>query len=210
MAYEENSSPGGGVAWRLSRMTATDPAADQRAAEQTSAEQTSADRPVLKEQPRLVPPTATVRDSYLAGERADCVAEGRDTEWLGPAGDDFEAFVAQRVGVRVRWEVPSTLFWYVSGEHYLGSLVVRHSLTPELAEVGGHVGYHVVGPWRRQGHATRMLAAGLVECRDLGLGRVLLTCGADNTPSRRVIRANGGVADGQVRGDDRFWITVGT
>jgi hypothetical protein len=53
-----------------------------------------------------------------------------------------------------------TIFWYVSGEFYLGTLVIRHRLSPELAEAGGHVGYHLVAPWRRQGHATRMLAAG--------------------------------------------------
>jgi hypothetical protein len=38
--------------------------------------------------------------------------------------------------------------------------VVRHRLTPELTQAGGHVGYHVAAPWRRQGHATPMLAAG--------------------------------------------------
>ncbi|WP_406474781.1 GNAT family N-acetyltransferase [Streptomyces sp. NBC_01615] len=162
----------------------------------------------LREPPGLVLPTAAVRDSYLAGERADCVAEGRSTEWLGPAGDDFEAFVEERRGVRVRWGVPSTVFWYVSGAHYLGTLVVRHSLTPELAEAGGHVGYHVVRPWRRQGHATGMLAAGLVECRRLGLDRVLLTCDAGNEPSRRVIQSNGGVPDGRAHGEDRYWISL--
>ncbi|MFI0968446.1 GNAT family N-acetyltransferase [Streptomyces sp. NPDC021080] len=162
----------------------------------------------LTEPPRLVWPTAAVRESYLAGERADCLAEGRPTDWLGPAGDDFNAFVAQRRGVQIRWEVPTTIFWYISGEHYLGTLVVRHRLTPELAEVGGHVGYHVVTPWRRQGHATRMLVAGLAECLDLGLNRVLLTCASDNEASRRVIQSNGGVLDGQARGEDRFWITL--
>jgi len=110
--------------------------------------------------------------------------------------------------VRTRWDVPSTLFWYVSGEFYLGTLVIRHRLTPELAEVGGHVGYHVVAPWRRQGHATRMLAAGLVECRALGINPVLLTCNAANEPSRRVILANGGVPDGRSGDEDRFWITL--
>ncbi|MER5469522.1 GNAT family N-acetyltransferase [Streptomyces sp. NPDC002935] len=160
--------------------------------------------------PRLVPPTTAVRDSYLAGERADCVAEGRSTEWIGPAVDDFAAFVEQRRGVRTRWGVPSTLLWYVSGTHYLGALVVRHSLTPELAEVGGHVGYHVVTPWRRRGHATRMLAAGLDECRRLGLDSVLLTCATDNEASRRVIRTNGGVPDGRSNGEDRFWIGLGS
>jgi len=164
--------------------------------------------PDLTEPPRLVWPTTAVRDSYLAGEGADARRNGTSTDWIDPASKDFEAYVAQRRGVLTRWAVPSTMFWYVSGEHYIGTLVIRHRLTPELAEVGGHVGYHVVSAWQRQGHATRMLAEGLEECRVLGLDRVLLTCATDNEPSRRVILANGGVADGQARGEDRFWITL--
>jgi predicted acetyltransferase len=128
-------------------------------------------------------------------------------DWLEGAEDDFEAFVAQRRGVHPRWDVPTTFYWYVSGDHYLGTLVVRHRLTPELTDVGGHVGYHIVTPWQRQGHATRMLAAGLMECRRVGLQCVLLTCAADNEPSRRVILANGGVPDGHRHGEDRFWIS---
>jgi predicted acetyltransferase len=162
----------------------------------------------LVDPPRLVWPTVTVRDSFLAGERADCVARGEAPDWLDAAGDDFEAFVAGARGVQTRWLVPSSLFWYVSGEHYLGTLVIRHRLTPRLAEAGGHVGFHIVGSWRRQGHATRMLAAGLRECERLGLSRVLLTCTPENAASRRVIRANGGVPDGRMRGEDRFWISL--
>jgi predicted acetyltransferase len=162
----------------------------------------------LPEQPRLVPPTVDVRTSYLVGEQADCLLRGTATDWLGPASADFDDYVTARVGVRTRWGVPSTVFWYVAGEYYIGTLVIRHELTPDLAEAGGHVGYHVVAPWRRQGHATRMLAAGLAECRRLGLDRVLLTCDADNEPSRKVILANGGVPDGRRRGEDRFWITT--
>jgi len=163
----------------------------------------------LEEHPRLVWPTTAVRVSYLTGEQADCLLRGTATDWLGPASADFDRFVAERRGVRTRWDVPSTVFWYVSGEHYLGTLVIRHRLTPALEEAGGHVGYHVVAPWRRQGHATRMLAAGLAECRLLGLDRVLLSCTPDNEPSRRVILANGGVPDGRPAGEDRFWIDVG-
>lgn len=162
----------------------------------------------LTEPVRLTSPTPAVRESYLAGERADCLLRGMPTDWLDPAAEDFDGFVAQRRGVRTRWDVPSTVFWYISGEHYIGTLVIRHWLTPELAEAGGHVGYHVVAPWQRQGHATRMLAAGLVQCHLLGLDRVLLTCAADNEASRRVILANGGVPDGQAHCEDRFWITV--
>jgi predicted acetyltransferase len=163
----------------------------------------------LTEPARLVWPTTAVRESYLDGELADCELRGTPKEWLGPAAENFDDFVDVRRGVQTRWDVPSTLFWYVSGRHYLGTLVVRHELTPELLEVGGHIGYHVVAPWRRQGHATRMLAAGLEECRRLGLRKVLVTCDADNEWSRRVIRANGGVDDGRIDGEDRFWIDLG-
>jgi predicted acetyltransferase len=162
----------------------------------------------LPEPPRLITPTTAVRMSYLTGEQADCLLRGTDTDWLGPASEDFDSFVAERQGVRTRWEVPSTVFWYVAADHYIGTLVVRHDLTEDLTQAGGHIGYHVVAPWRRQGHATRMLGAGLAEARRLGLSRVLLTCAVDNEPSRRVILANGGVPDGQARGEDRFWITV--
>lgn len=153
-------------------------------------------------------PTVAVRTSYLVGEQADCRYRGAPTDWLATASVDFAAYVASGHGVRTRWGVPSTVFWYVSGEYYLGTLVLRHRLTPELATAGGHIGYHVVFPWQRQGHATRMLAAGLAECRRLGISRVLLTCAPDNEPSRKVILSNGGVPDGRQHGEDRFWITL--
>jgi predicted acetyltransferase len=157
---------------------------------------------------RLVEPTTAVRESYLAGERADCLAEGRSLAWFEPTAGDFDAYVAQRRGVQMRWGVPCTTFWYVAGDRYLGTLIVRHRLTPELTEAGGHVGYHIVTPWRRQGHATRMLAAGLVECERLGLSRALLTCAPGNAASRRVILANGGVPDRPGADECRFWIAL--
>ena len=162
----------------------------------------------LVQAPRLVPPTTAVETAYLVGEQADCVVRGTPTDWLAAASNDFDGFVAQRLGVQIRHGVRSTIFWYVSRQYYLGSLTIRHELTPELAEVGGHIGYHVVSPWHRQGHATRMLAEGLTLARDLGLQEVLLTCAVENEASRRVILANGGRPDGRVRGEDRFWINL--
>jgi predicted acetyltransferase len=102
--------------------------------------------------------------------------------------------------------VPTSFYWYTARQYYLGTLVIRHRLTEELAEAGGHIGYHVTAPWARQGHATRMLAQGLSRARLLGLRRVLLTCSPDNDASRQVILRNGGQPDGQRRGEDRFWI----
>jgi predicted acetyltransferase len=162
----------------------------------------------LLEPPRLRPPTTAVRESWLAAERLHCAETGGSTGLLRQATADFAALVAVRQGTLRWWGVPTTVLWYVSGREYVGELVIRQELTPDLARVGGHVGYSIAPQWRRQGHATRMLAEGLEKCRDLGLRRVLITCRADNEASRRVILANGGVPDGGTDGEDRFWIAL--
>ena len=164
--------------------------------------------PLLARPPRLQPPTTAVRESWLAAERAHCAESGSSTELLRQATADFAALVALRQGTPRWWGVPTTILWYISGLNYVGELVIRHELTPQLARAGGHIGYSIAPQWRRQGHATRMLAEGLEECRDLGLRRVLVTCRSDNEPSRRVILANGGVPDGSAHGEDRFWIAL--
>jgi predicted acetyltransferase len=161
---------------------------------------------VLPTRPRLVEPTGAVRISYLTGEQADCVARGIDLEWLGPASRDFDGYIAERQGTIERWNVPSTIYWYVAGEHYLGTLVIRHRLTEALLVDGGHIGYNVVTAWQRQGHATAMLAAGVTEARQLGLKRILLTCAPENEPSQRVILANGGEQDQTLGAELRYWI----
>lgn len=162
----------------------------------------------LTEPPRLQPPTTAVRESWLAAERAHVAETGASTVLLDRGLAGFAGLVAERQGTLTMWAVPTTIYWYVSGEHYLGELVIRHQLTPALARAGGNIGYSVAAAWRRQGHATAMLAAGLAECRRLGLARVLITCDPGNVGSRKVIVANGGAPDGRSEGEDRFWITL--
>lgn len=53
---------------------------------------------------------------------------------------------------RVRWGAPSTIF-FVSGEYYLGTLVVRYQLTQELAETGAQSG--TTSQRRGGGRSTR-------------------------------------------------------
>ena len=162
----------------------------------------------LNTTPQLGSPTADVRISYLTGEQADCAASGLDTGWLGPASEDFDGYVTSCRAVRRRWDVSFSTYWYVAGEHYLGTLVIRPELTPELVADGGHIGFHVSPAWRRQGHATRMLAAGLAEAQQLGLTRVLLTCDPTNEASRKTIMANGGRLDETLGTELRYWIEL--
>ena len=156
--------------------------------------------------PHLAGPTTQVRDSFLEAMR-DLRADG----WLPgfpveQAAADFGGYVGQVRSETRCWGVPISTLWYIDGDTYLGTVLVRHRLTPELARRGGHIGYHVAPRYRRQGHATAMLAAGLAYCRDsLGVTRVLITCAESNTGSRRVIEANGGALDDILDGECRYW-----
>jgi len=158
--------------------------------------------------PRLDWPTSAVRDSFLAGERAICEEDGTPTAWLDEAAAEFGSLVASRSLPRRRWGVPITELWYLREPDYIGTVMIRHELTPALRHDGGHVGYHVVPRYRRQGHATAMLAAACSRCRADGMTLLLVTCRTDNVASRRVIEANGGVLDNQSDGICRFWITL--
>jgi predicted acetyltransferase len=113
--------------------------------------------------------------------------------------------------------VPSTVWWLVEGEEYIGEVSIRHWLTVSLRVFGGHIGYTIRPSRRRQGYGTLILQLALEKAREMGLERVLLTCHARNVASRRVIEANGGVLQDQivlkVRGEARptlrFWIGLG-
>jgi predicted acetyltransferase len=141
----------------------------------------------------LVSPTSTVRDSYIAGELAMCAEEGVSTDLVTDAQQNFEEFVQRRSAVRTHWGVPVTELWYVDRSEYIGTVIVRHRLTPELEIEGGHIGFHVVPAYRRQGHATQMLTEARRFAKRLGLKTLLLTCEVSNIGSRRAIERNGGV-----------------
>jgi predicted acetyltransferase len=156
----------------------------------------------------LIPPTTVVRDSYLAGETEAAIQEGLPTDWLQQAAADFDSFVKRRRTIRELWGVPVTELWFVDGTDYLGTVIIRHRLTPALEREGGHIGYHVVPGHRRRGHATQMLAQALVVCQQLGLRQILVTCAEDNPGSRRVIEANGGALDRILDGEARYWLST--
>ena len=134
-----------------------------------------------------------------------------------PFGQYLELLAAQARGELLPpGHVPSTFLFAFAGSRIVGRVSIRHTLTPDLERLGGHIGYVVVPEFRRQGCATAMLAQALQIARDdLGLTRVLLTCDDDNVGSIRTIEKNGGVlenvvaAPGLATPKRRYWIDPG-
>lgn len=163
---------------------------------------------------RLIEPTLTWQSAFL-----DMAAEyaAANEQRYQAAIDDVAAYVArlQQVGAGVDippGHVRATTYWGVEGAQLIGCIRLRHSLTPALEHIGGHIGYDVRPSRRRRGYGTRLLALTLERAWRLGLARVLLTCDCDNIGSARVIEKNGGILAGQVLVDgydkaiSRYWI----
>lgn len=105
--------------------------------------------------------------------------------------------------------VRGTYLWMVEDDTVLGRISLRHVLTPWLLEVGGHVGYAVRPSARRHGHATEALRQIRRVAAGHGIDPVLVTCDDDNTGSRKVIEANGGVLEDVRNRKMRFWVPTG-
>lgn len=109
--------------------------------------------------------------------------------------------------------VPATMLLAVVGDEMVGRVHIRHELTPELARLGGHIGYGVRPTYRQRGYATEMLRQGLEVLAGMGVDQVLVTCDEDNVASARTIEANGGVLENvePVAGEPgkrRYWIAT--
>ncbi len=109
--------------------------------------------------------------------------------------------------------VPASTFLAVDqSDELVGMIDIRHRLSPYLLQFGGHIGYSVSKPRRKQGIATNMLLLALAECKTLGIDRVLVTCDKNNVASSKTIVRNGGVLENEVpegqRITQRYWIEV--
>ena len=95
-------------------------------------------------------------------------------------------------------------------EDIVGRTSIRFELNAFLRTLGGHIGYAVRPPFRRQGYATEILRQSLDIARARGIDPVLVTCDDDNLASAKVIEANGGRLESLVPGEAdipkrRYW-----
>lgn len=174
--------------------------------------------------PELIRPTTRLGPSYAEAVH-EFIAEGRggpdDRSLLGnllrEAGrpDGTEQWIERVLDFERKLItdppadfVPSTTYWWTDRGAFLGRINLRHHLNEDLSDIGGHIGYDIRPNARRQGHATAMLAAVLPHAAALGIDKALVTCDVENTGSRKVIEANGGVLEDQ-RGDKlRYWVAT--
>jgi predicted acetyltransferase len=167
--------------------------------------------------PQLVSPNLAVAPSVRAAARdyGDDPLPAYSSEVAALADGDLARYVerlradALEETPRPAAHVPSTHLWWIEGSTFIGRVHIRHRLTPFLHEVGGHIGYHVISPYRRRGHATAMLAAAIPVVASMGMDRLLITCHADNVGSRKVIESSGGTFEDRRGNKLRYWIELG-
>jgi predicted acetyltransferase len=154
----------------------------------------------------LVRPTQAFRESYIEALREGFNGPARvplSSEKIAAIGDNFGAYIARLDSDgqapfveegRTLPSVPSNTFWLVDGAEFVAAATIRARIdTHTLAHFGGHVGYGVRPSMRRRGYGTRLFAEVLKVCRGMGIGVVRVSCAEENTGSRRIIEANGGV-----------------
>lgn len=111
--------------------------------------------------------------------------------------------------------VPDSVFFLLDEERnrLLGAVNIRHYLNDALLKEGGHIGDGIRPSERRKGYATAMIRLALVECKKLGIDKVLMTCSKENIGSVRSIVKNGGVLENEFINSDgdveqRYWISI--
>ena len=112
-------------------------------------------------------------------------------------------------------KVPGSVFFLldVDRNRLLGAVNIRHFLNDKLLAEGGHIGDGIRPCERGKGYATEMIRLALIECKKLGIDRVLMVCDKDNVASARTIEKNGGVLENEAKDEDgntilRYWITL--
>lgn len=110
--------------------------------------------------------------------------------------------------------VPDSTFFCLDEERniFVGAVNIRHYLNEELLKNGGHIGDGIRPSERRKGYATEMIGLALVECRKLGIERVLMVCDKDNIGSAKSIINNGGILENEIEingiMEQRYWIQL--
>ena len=90
----------------------------------------------------------------------------------------------------------------------LGFLNLRLRLNEELLNCAGYIGYSIRPSERGKSYAKETLRQGLQVAKEKNIKKALVTCSVNNSASRAVILANGGILEDIRNGVERYWIEV--
>ena len=167
----------------------------------------------------LIKPTANLEKDFF-----DMIAEYREKSEIYVYHDlalrSFQEYLTEmdksEKGIDLKpGFVAQTTFWLVKDSSTIvGESRLRHSLTPDLNLEGGHIGYAIRPSQRLQGNGTQILRLTMLEAKEMGFDKVLVTCDKDNIGSSKIIIANGGILDGEGVSKrskklvQRYWVPI--
>ena len=124
-------------------------------------------------------------------------------DWLGTN-------MLKEMGINLRENRVPSIRFVLFGEsgRALGFLNLRLRLNEGLLNYAGHIGYSIRPSERCKGYAKETLRQGLQVAKEKNIKKALVTCSVNNSASRAVILANGGIFEDARNGVERYWIEV--
>lgn len=122
--------------------------------------------------------------------------------------DDYE-----KANIDKQYASQTSYFAVDDNNRLIGGASLRHYLTVDGYNYGGHIGYGVRPGERRKGYATEILKLVLEEAKALKIYQVLLAALDKNIGSNKVIQNCGGILENRIKDTDnsiinRYWIDI--
>ena len=167
----------------------------------------------------LTRPSTHYKESYLQALR-EFQQEGRYLNYnLKRITENFDLFIQHIYAQEARDKtapdrVPNADFWLIDNDEFVGRMSLRYKLNDHLLKIGGNIGYEIRPSKRRRGYGKELLRLGLLQAKQDGLQRALVTCDEDNIGSKKIIEHNGGQfenavdVEGSPKKKLRYWFDL--
>ena len=82
---------------------------------------------------------------------------------------------------------PYKEFWIIDDGEYVGRVCIADKITDKRMKDWGNIGFDVIPKMREKGYAKAALKLALKKAAEMGLGEIKISCGENNTGSRKTI-----------------------